>query len=242
VAASASVQRNYRTILARLFSRDLAPAEVLASVAVFKIGEGGHIAGVPKTPDVTLIDLESEGEVKTGLATFTNLSTAVVGDGSCTFIADFAVNDWIKPGARTTGAPAASAYAPGYPGTEYDEWGQVQSITDNNNLVLTAPYAGATTPQARRPKKATAAQGPLYTFRKALGSADVAFFSAVPAIVEVTATVGGAEGNLDQLGNPANYYELGLFDSNGVMVAYMTFDLQAKVVGVQLVNIMDLVY
>ena len=243
MAASASVQNNWRTMLARQFSRDLAGVwDAHKEIVRFKIGEGGGSGGSPITPDPTYIDLESEGERKTGLCSFSNGSASVTGDGSCTFLADFAANDWIKPGARTTGAPSVSPYAPGYPGTEYDEWGQIQSITDNNNIVLTAPYAGVSTPEDRPPMKATQAQGPLFTFRKTLDPADVIFFSANPAICEVTTLVAAGEANQDQLGNPPDFYELGGFDEDGVMVFYCTFDVQTKVVGVQLITIVQLVF
>lgn len=230
-------------MLARIFSRDLAGVwDAHKDIVRFKIGEGGGSGGTPITPDTTFIDVQGEGEQKAGLASFSNGSAAVTGDGSCTFLADFAINDWIKPGARTTGAPAVSPYAPGYPGTEYDDWGQVQSITDNNNLVLTAPYAGASTPEDRPPMKATAAQGPLFVFRKTLATSDVIFFSANPAIAEVTTLVAAAEANLDQLGNPPDFYEIGGFDEDGVMVFYVTFDVQTKIPGVQLVTIVQLVF
>lgn len=225
-------------MLARQFSRDLAVWDAHKEIVRFKIGEGGGSGGSPITPDPTYIDLESEGEQKTGLVTFNNGVAAVSGVG-CSFTTEFSVNDWIKPGADPTGA---SPYAPGVPGTEYDEWGQIQSITDNNNLVLTAPYAGVTTVPARSPMKATAAQGPLFTFRKTLDPADVIFFSALPAITEVTTLVAAAEANADQLGNPPDFYELGGFDEDGVMVFYCTFDVQTKVAGVQLITVIQLVF
>jgi len=226
-------------MLARIFSRDLAGSwDAHKEIVRFKIGEGGGSGGSPITPDPTFVDVQGEGEAKTGLVSFTNGNPNVSGAG-CAFTTEFAVNDWIKPGALLTGA---SPYAPGVPGTEYDEWGQIQSITDDNNLVLTANYAGVTTPQPRPPKKATAAQGPLFVFRKTLGTADVIFFGASPAITEVTTLVAAAEANLDQLGNSPDFYEIGGFDEDGVMVFYCTFDVQTKVVGVQLITIIQLVF
>jgi len=229
-------------MLARIFSRDLGGTwDAHKEIVRFKIGEGGGSGGTPITPDATFDDVQGEGEKKTGLASFGNGSTAVTGDGSCSFMTEFAVNDWIKPGAKTTGG-GISPYAPGEPGTEYDEWGQIWHITDNNNLVLTAPYAGPSTPEDRPPMKATAAQGPLFVFRKVLNTADVVFFSSSPAICEVTTLVAGAEANLDQLGNSPDFYEVGGFDEDGVMVFYCTFDVQTKVAGVQLVTIIQLVF
>lgn len=239
MAASASVQDNWRTMLARTFSRDLAGVwDTHKEIVRFKIGEGGGSGGSPITPDPTFIDIQGEGEVKTGLCSFVNGSTAVTGSG-CAFLTDFSPGDWIKPGARTTGSPAVSPYAPGYPGTEYDEWGQIFSITDNDNLVLSANYAGVSTPEPRQPKKASE---PLFVFRKVLGTSDVTFFSANPAITEVDMLVGASEANLDQLGNPPDFYEIAGFDEDGVMVFYMTFDLQTKVSGVQLLNIVHGVF
>jgi hypothetical protein len=230
-------------MLARQFSRDLAGVwDTHKEIVRFKIGEGGGSGGSPITPDSTFIDVQGEGEQKTGLCSFSNGVAAVTGDGSCSFTTEFVANDWIKPGARTTGVPSVSPYAPGYPGTEYDEWGQIQSITDNNNIVLTAPYAGVSTPEDRPPMKATAAQGPLFVFRKALATSDVIFFSGLPAITEVTTLVAAAEANLDQLGNSPDFYEIGGFDEDGVMVFYCTFDVQTKVAGVQLVTIIQLVF
>ena len=242
MAASASVQNNWRTMLARQFSRDLAGVwDTHREIVRFKIGEGGGSGGSPITPDPTYIDLESEGEAKTGVCGFTNGSTAVVGVGT-SFDTEFAVGDWIKPGARTTGAPTASPYSPGYPGTEYDEWGQVVAPITATSITLASPYTGVTTPENRVPKKATAAQGPLFTFRKSLATGDVILFSENPAITEVTTLVAGAEANADQLLNPPDFYEIGGFDEDGVMVFYCTFDVQTKVVGVQLVSIVQLVF
>ena len=242
MAASAVIQDNWRTMLARQFARDLAGVwDTHREIVRFKIGEGGGSGGSPITPDSTFIDIQGEGAPQTGLASFTNGVNTVSGVG-CAFMTEFAINDWIKPGARTTGIPSVSPYSPGYPGTEYDEWGQILSITDNDNLTLTAPYAGVTTPQARVPKKATAAQGPLFTFRKTLDPSDVAFLTANPAITEVTTLVAAGEANADQLGGSPDFYELGLFDEDGVMVAYCTFDVQTKVAGVQLVTLLQLVY
>lgn len=242
MTASASVQDNWRTMLARTFARDLAGVwDTHRNIIFFKIGEGGGSGGTPITPDSTFIDVLGEGEAKTGLASFSNGIANVTGAG-CAFLADFSVNDWIKPGARTTGVPSVSPYAPGYPGTEYDEWGQIQSITNNDLMVLTAPYAGVSTPENRVPKKATAAQGPLFTFRKALANGDVIFFGASPAITEVTTLVDAAEANLDQLSNNPDFYEIGGFDGDGVMVFYCTFDVQTKISGVQLVTIVQMVF
>jgi len=176
VTASASVQDNWRTMLARTFARDLAGVwDTHKNIIFFKIGEGGGSGGTPITPDSAFIDILGEGEAKTGLASFSN-GVAVVNGVGTSFDTEFAINDWIKPGARTTGAPLVSPYSPGYPGTEYDEWAQISGIPSATVINLTAPYAGVSTPENRVPKKATAAQGPLFTFRKFLVNGDVIFF------------------------------------------------------------------
>lgn len=240
MAISASVQENWRTMLARIFSRDLAGVwDTHKEITYFKIGEGGSSGGLPITPDPSYIDLESEGDPQTGLASFTNGVATVTGDGSCAFLAEFAAGDWIKPGPRTTGAPTPNPYALGYPGTEYDWWGQVLGVVDNNTITLVSPYAGATTPEDRMPMKAAS---PLYTFRKALPAGDVSFFGALPAITEITSIVGAAEANSTQLLASPIFYEIGLFDDDGVMVVYCTFDAQTKIVGVQLNTIIQLTF
>lgn len=242
MTASASVQDNWRTMLARTFARDLAGVwDAHKEIVLFKIGEGGGSGGTPITPDSTFIDIQGEGEAQTGLASFSN-GVAIVGGVGTSFDTEFAINDWIKPGARTTGAPSVSPYSPGYPGTEYDEWAQISGIPSAITINLTAPYTGVSTPENRVPKKATAAQGPLFTFRKSLAAGDVIFFGASPAITEVMTLVDAAEANLDQLSNNPDFYEIGGFDEDGVMVFYCTFDVQTKISGVQLITIVQLVF
>jgi hypothetical protein len=237
VAISAVVSNGWREILARVYARDVAQAQ--AEIVRFKIGEGGSSGGTPITPDPTYTDVESEGAPLAGggTATFTNGSTAVVGVGT-SFLADVSPGDWIKPGPTFTGVGATPQSA-GDPGSEYDEWGQVQSVTDNLNIVLNANYTGVTTSPAREVRKASA---PLFTFRKTLAGGDVLYSSGLPAITEVTSTVAAGEANQDQLLNNPIFFELALFDSNGVMVCYCTFDAQTKVSGVQLVTILDLTF
>jgi len=237
VAVSAVVSNGWREILARVFARDI--SQSLAEIARFKIGEGGSSGGSPITPDATYTDLESEGAplASGGTATFTNGSTAVVGVGT-SFLADVSPGDWIKPGPTFVGGGATPQSA-GDPGTEYDEWAQVQSVTDNLNIVLTAVYTGVTTPSGRQVRKASE---PFLTFRKDLVAGDVVYSGGLPAITEITSTVAAAEANQDQLLNSPIFYELALFDSNGVMVCYCTFDAQTKVAGVQLVTILDLTF
>jgi len=237
VAVSAVVANGWREILARVYARDITQA--LSEIVRFKIGEGGFSGGVPITPDSTFTDLESEGAPLAGggTATFNNGSTAVVGVGT-SFLADVSPGDWIKPGPTFIGVGATPQSA-GDPGSEYDEWGQVQSVTDNLNIVLTVGYAGVTTVPVREVRKALE---PFFTFRKTLVAGALVYTSGLPAITEATSTVAAGEANQDQLLNNPVFYELALFDSNGVMVCYCTFDAQTKVSGVQLVTILDLTF
>ena len=237
MAVQATVQEGWRTILARIFSLDV--ADVHSDIGFFKIGEGGFVNVPPKQPIApvgTRTDLESEGAPlgSGGTATFTNGTTAVVGVGT-SFLADVVVGQWIKPGPDFTGATVNSA---GVPGSEVDEWGQVLSVTDNLNIVLSAVYAGATVGG----REVRLANEPLFTFRKTLTAGEVLFNSAVPAITEITAIVAAGEANADQLANPPEFFELGVFDANGVMICYVTFDQETKTGLVQLNHIVNLIF
>lgn len=244
MTASAIIQRDWRTVLAELWARDIVAAyRTKKDVVRFKIGEGGFInvpPKVPKNPSEILTDLESEGATlpSGGTVQFTNGSPIVQGLGT-NFTVDVSPGDWIKPGPE----PAASGdpYSAGDPGSEEDFWGQVLSVDSAVQITLNANYGGTTHLFAEARDGRTASE-PLFTFRKALGAGDVLFNSAVPAITEVTTTVGALEANADQLGNPPEFFELGGFDENGVMVFYCTFDEVTKISGVQVVTIIDLVY
>ncbi len=238
MAVQGIIPNTWRTVLARVFARDVADTQ--AEITRFKIGEGGFLDVPPKqpvTPLATDTDLDSEGAALAGggTATFTNASAIVVGVGT-TFLADVAVGDWIKPGPLFTLGATGSA---GDPGSEYDVWGEVLTVDNDLQITLTAVYAGATTAVARRVHKA---DEPLFTFRKTLLAADVTLFSAVPAITEIDAIVLAAEANADQLLNAPEFFELGLYDANGVLVAYVTFDLETKTVAVQLNHVIQIVF
>jgi len=244
MAASAVVQVEWRTVLAELWARDIVAAyRTKKDIVRFKIGEGGFINVPPKqpiTPDETFTDLESEGVTlpNGGIVEFNNGSPTVTGAGT-NFSADVSPGDWFKPGPEPeiSGDP----YSAGEPGTEEDIWGQVLSVVLATQITLTAKYAGTTHLFAEARDGRTASE-PLFTFRKTLGAGEVLFNSANPAITEVTTNVGSLEANADQLGNPPEFFELALFDENGVMVCYCTFDEVTKISGVQLVTIIDLVY
>lgn len=236
MATDASVQEDWRTILARIFSQDV--SDTHQDIVRFKIGEGGSSAGLPITPDPTFVDVEGEGAPLAGGGTveFTNGSMVVTGSGT-SFLADVSPGDWIKPGPT----PSADPLSPGTPGSEEDGWGEVDTVNSNISITLLANYVGAThlLAESRACHKAAA---PLFVFRKAMGVSDVLFDSAVPAITEITAIVAAGEANLDQLGGNPIFFEVGLFDANGVMLVYMTFDAVTKTGAVQLNHIVDLVF
>lgn len=236
MAVQGIVSEVWRTVLSRVYALDT--ADTKKDIVRFKIGEGGFVNVPPKVPVAPLAtrtDLASEGDVLAGggTALFTNGSNIVTGTAT-SFLVDLAVGQWIKPG-PSAGVGYGSA---GLPGSEVDDWGQILTVDNNLQVTLTAPYIGATL-GGRGVRKAAE---PLFTFRKALTIADVTWFSAVPAITEIDNIVLAGEANSDQLGNPPEFFEVGVFDDNGVMLGYITFDLQTKTPGVQLNCIAQLVW
>ena len=232
MAVLATIQDNWRTVLSRVFARDIADAH--AEITYFKIGEGGFVNLPPKepvAPDAARSDLESEGTdaPSGGTATFTSGSALVSGVGT-SFLADLSPGDWIKPGPT----PSASSGSAGVIGSEIDTWGQVLTVDGNLQVTLTAPYAGPTTAG----RAVRVAPEPYYTFRKAVDAGNATFIN--PNITEITTITGSTEANSDQLGNNPEFFELGLFDSNGVMVVYVTYDAQTKINGVQLNHIVQI--
>lgn len=236
MATDASVQEDWRTILARVFSQDV--SDTFSEITKFKIGEGGSSGGLPITPDPTFTDVQGEGAALAGGGTceFTNGSAAVTGLGT-SFLADVAVSDWIKPGPT----PSSDPLSAGTPGSEEDGWGQVLTVDSNTGITLFSPYAGATHLLAEL-RPCHKAASPLFVFRKALGAPDVLFNSAVPAITEITAIVAAGEANLNQPGGNPIFFEVGAFDAKGVMLVYVTFDAVTKTGAVQLNHIIDLVF
>lgn len=239
---SAIVQEGWREVQARLYSLDA--AQSYAEPYLFKIGEGGFVDLPPKepvTPDPTRDDIFSEGDAVAGTATFTNLSATVTGVGT-TFLADVSPGDWVKPGPTfgvLGGLEGANARSAGDIGSEYDEWAEVLAVPGNTSITLTAPYTGATTAVPRALHKAAA---PFLTFRKLFSPADVIFSSGVPAITEFTAIVLAAEANANQLLATPEFFEIGIFDANNVMMVHMTFPLESKTGAVQLNHIIELIF
>lgn len=236
MSVNATVQESWRGVLARVFARDV--ADVQSEITRFKIGEGGFTGSppVPKAPDYTRTDLESEGEplASGGTVGFVNGSPTVTGTGT-SFLADVSPGQWIKPGPDFSGVTFGSA---GVPGSEVDEWGEVDTVVSDTEITLAANYTGSTLSG----REGRLAAEPLFTFRKALVAGDVLLNSTSPAIDEITAIVAAGEANLDQLGNNPEFFELGLFDANGVMLVYVTFDLETKSGAVQLNHVIQLVF
>lgn len=232
MAVLATIQDNWRTVLSRVFARDV--ADTHAEITYFKVGEGGFVDLPPKepvAPDASRVDLESEGEDLPGggTGTFTNGSALVSGVGT-TFLADLAPGDWIKPGPT----PSAASGSAGVIGSEVDEWGQILTVDGDLQVTLTAPYTGSTLAG----RSVRLSSEPLFTYRNTIDAGNVVFIA--PNTTEVTTITGAGDANSDQLGNNPEFFELGLFDSNGVMVAYVTYDAQTKINGVQLNHIVQI--
>lgn len=236
----AVVQEGWREILARIFAQDV--PEAFAEIVSFKLGEGGFIDVPPKdpiTPDPTFKDVQGEGTPSTGgTVQFTNASAGVVGVGT-TFLAEgISPGDWIKPGPTFVAAGLVPNSA-GDVSSFLDDWGEVLVVVDDLNITLAAPYIGVTPVGARGLQKATE---PLFTFRKALTPADVLFTSAAPAITEIISIALAGEHSTDQLGNNPEFFEVGLFDANNVMLVYMTFPLETWTPAIQLNHIVEIVF
>jgi len=207
-----------------MYSRDV--VEALREMVLFKIGEGGFDAGPPKTPKYppssARTDLESEGDPLAGggICQFTNGSEVVTGSGT-TFLADVVAGQWIKPGPT----PSANPYSAGTPASEEDSWGQVLHVVDDTTITLSSHYAGATHLFAEA-RPCHVADEPLFTFRKALNAGDVTWDLASGTDVAIVVALG--EGNSDQLGLNPEFFEVGVFDSDGVMLIYGTLNERLK--------------
>jgi hypothetical protein len=238
MSVNAIVQESWRGVLARVFARDVPDSQ--QAIVRFKIGEGGFTGSpkVPISPNATFTDLESEGAPLNSGGTVAFDGTAVVVGTGTQFTVDVVPGQWIKPGPDFTGGVGSEFGSAGDPGSEHDVWGQVLTVDNNLQITLTANYAGATISG----RECRVADEPLFTFRKTLIAGDVLLLSTSPAIDEITAIVSAAEANIDQPGNNPEFFELGLFDQNGVMLVYVTFDLETKSGSVQLNHIIQLVW
>tara|TARA_Y100000310_G_scaffold256180_2_gene263926 strand:- start:1435 stop:1902 length:468 start_codon:yes stop_codon:yes gene_type:complete len=70
-----------------------------------------------------------------------------------------------------------------------------------------------------------------FRFQKSFGAGDVSVGGPSSNILTIVCLVDDGEANDRGDGNPPTFYELGVYDENDVMVAYLTFDGQLKVVG-----------
>lgn len=68
--------------------------------------------------------------------------------------------------------------------------------------------------------------GSQYIFTKALTGGDLTFTS--PTRLEINCLVSSSEANDDGGGNPPEFFELGIFDGAGTMLAYSTFPIEIK--------------
>ena len=228
MADSYVVSDNFRVVVARMFSRDV--VETQREIVRFKIGEGGFEGSpvVPKTPSIALTDLESEGEplASGGTVEFVNSSFSVVGSGT-TFLSDVTPGQWIKPGPE----PHSNPYSAGDPSTEEDGWGQVLTVVDDTHITLSSVYVGATHLFAESRPCHISGQ-PFFTFRKTLVAGDVLWDASNGS--QISILVDFAEANATQLGLSPRFFEVGVFDSDGVMVAYGTLDERLKVLAAQI--------
>lgn len=65
-----------------------------------------------------------------------------------------------------------------------------------------------------------------FVFSKVLTSSDLSFIS--PTRVEIRCTVDSGEANEDKVGDNPEFFELGVFDDNGIMILYQTFAKEIK--------------
>lgn len=79
-----------------------------------------------------------------------------------------------------------------------------------------------------------------YRFEKNFSQADVVFLS--PSTIQFRCRLVATEANDDGAGNFPGFFEIGVFDTNGVMVAYGTFDEQTKNSAKILTNYVQVVF
>lgn len=63
-----------------------------------------------------------------------------------------------------------------------------------------------------------------------------------PSIIRLECELDFGDANDDGFGNPPEFWELGIYDSNGVMVAYFTFPVDIKTVLNQLLYEVDIIF
>lgn len=176
----------------------------------FRIGEGGYtesgLVKSPKIPDPTRTRLESEGTPLTGTLSFINSVTAVTGVGTA-FLSEVTAGQYIRLDDDLV-------------------WAQVLSVTNDNNLVLSLGYTGSTGSGAGS-KSALV----LFTFEKAYVGTDLTFEEA--GRMSAVAFLDFLDGNDDGFGGSPEFFEIGVFDAAGNMIAYGTYPGEVKTIGIQ---------
>jgi len=79
-----------------------------------------------------------------------------------------------------------------------------------------------------------------YFFEKIIGAADVTFV--MPSTIEFRCKLNPTDANDDGYGNPPKFFELGLYDDFGNMIAYTTFDEQTKTETKSLITYVQVVF
>jgi hypothetical protein len=79
-----------------------------------------------------------------------------------------------------------------------------------------------------------------YRLQKSFSSSDVVFLT--PSTIQFRCRLVATEGNDDGDGNNPRFFEIGIFDSNDVLIAYGTFDEQTKNPAKILTNYVQVVF
>ena len=208
----------------RRLARHYKGAITLSHVSYFKIGEGGYQwsggVKVPAAPSAARTKLVSDGDSLTNAITCVNGSPAVTGSGFLAEVQPYLGQPngcWIRLDADLW-------------------WHKVQSVTDDNNLVLTGNYSKAGGAGAGSVIHAgIAPDAPLYTFKKAIvPAADITFIE--PNKSKILCLVAQPEANQDEEGNDPEFFEIGIYDADDVMLCYVTFPKETKNITVNLTH------
>lgn len=200
-------------------AKHLVGSVITFQLSYFKMGEGGFIESgsikTPKTPDPTLTRLDADGTPLSGTLTFTNGSPSVSGSGTL-FLTQVAPGQFVRLDDDLV-------------------WAEILSVTDDNNLVLRYNYTGA----------GGAGDGsvivtPLFVLRKSFVGGDLVFEAAGRALA--TVFLGFLEGNDDGFGANPEFFEVGLFDASGNLLAYGTFPGETKTSAVQFNKAVRLIF
>lgn len=190
----------------------------------FACGEAGYTTSggqkIPKTPDGTKTRMESQGTILTGL---------------------FSWDDGVDPLVVTCSVPVSGLVA--------GEWFRRDSVFDGS-WHLVADVTGSTvtvdpsTPMVGSASGVVMAKVPIpyFIFQKAFGSGDVLWLGAGTFTCQLNTLIDFLEGNgPNQLGNPPEFFEVGIFDDDGKMVDYGTFPGEVKTSSKILNNVLQVV-